>query len=119
MASQVALRPGKRRALDKSNPIDALKDTLKQLKASVRAKVEHPFRVVKRQFGYVKVRYRGLAENTAQLASGQIPECDPTGPKRRVEHATFIELRTSDARKMQVECSNGCAQSKRGLCRPS
>ena len=29
--------------------------------------VEHPFRVVKRQFGYVKVRYRGLAKNTAQL----------------------------------------------------
>ena len=26
-------------------------------KASVRAKVEHPFRVVKRQFGYTKVRY--------------------------------------------------------------
>jgi IS5 family transposase len=38
-----------------------------QLKASVRAKVEHPFRVIQRQFGYVKVRYRGLAKNTAQL----------------------------------------------------
>lgn len=36
-------------------------------KASVRAKVEHPFRVVKRQFGYAKVRYRGLAKNTAQV----------------------------------------------------
>ena len=36
-------------------------------KASVRAKVEHPFRVIKRQFGYVKVRYRGLAKNTAQV----------------------------------------------------
>lgn len=36
-------------------------------KASVRAKVEHPFRVVKRQFGYTKVRYRGLAKNTAQM----------------------------------------------------
>ncbi|WDJ73618.1 IS5 family transposase [Xanthomonas campestris pv. campestris] len=35
-------------------------------KASVRAKVEHPFRVIKRQFGYTKVRYRGLAKNTAQ-----------------------------------------------------
>ncbi len=33
----------------------------------VRAKVEHPFRVIKRQFGYVKTRYRGLAKNTAQL----------------------------------------------------
>ena len=38
-------------------------------KASVRAKIEHPFRVVKRQFGYVKVRNRGLAKNTAQLTT--------------------------------------------------
>jgi IS5 family transposase len=36
-------------------------------KASVRAKVEHPFRVIKHQFGYLKVRYRGLMKNTAQL----------------------------------------------------
>ncbi|AUI92517.1 IS5 family transposase [Xanthomonas oryzae pv. oryzae] len=36
-------------------------------KASVRAKVEHPFRVIKRQFGYTKVRYRGLAKNAAQV----------------------------------------------------
>lgn len=36
-------------------------------KASVRAKVEHPCRVVKRQFGYIKVRYRGLAKNAAQM----------------------------------------------------
>ncbi len=36
-------------------------------KSSLRAKVEHPFRVIKRQFGYTKVRYRGLAKNTAQV----------------------------------------------------
>lgn len=36
-------------------------------KASVRAKVEHPFRVIKRQFGLVKVRFRGLRKNTAHL----------------------------------------------------
>jgi len=35
----------------------------------VRAKVEHPFRVIKRQFGHVKVRYRGLKKNTAQLTT--------------------------------------------------
>jgi hypothetical protein len=35
--------------------------------ARIRAKVEHPFRVIKRQFGYVKVKYRGLAKNTANL----------------------------------------------------
>ena len=38
-------------------------------KASMRAKVEHPFRVVKRQFGLVKVRFRGLAKNTAQVVT--------------------------------------------------
>ncbi len=35
--------------------------------ARVRAKFEHPFRVIKRQFADVKVRYRGLAKNTAQM----------------------------------------------------
>jgi hypothetical protein len=35
--------------------------------SSVRAKVEHPFRVVKRQFGYIKTRYRGLKKNAAQV----------------------------------------------------
>ena len=38
-------------------------------KAQVRARVEHPFLVVKRQFGYVKVRYRGLAKNTAPVTT--------------------------------------------------
>ena len=65
---QVAMRPGKRRELDKANsPVDALIDKVEKLKASIRAKVEHPFRVVKKQFGYVKVRYRGLKKNTLQL----------------------------------------------------
>ena len=63
----VALRPGKRRALDKKTPRGALRDKIEKLKASVRAKVEHPFRVIKRQFGHTKVRYRGLAKNTQQL----------------------------------------------------
>ena len=63
----VAMRPGKRKALDKNKPIDALIDKIEKLKAGVRAKVEHPFRVIKRQFGFVKVRYRGLKKNTAQL----------------------------------------------------
>ena len=38
-------------------------------KASVRAKVEHPFRVIKCQFGLVKVRFRGLAKNTAHVVT--------------------------------------------------
>ena len=63
----VAMRPGLRKLLDKANPMDALTDQVERIKASIRAKVEHPFRVIKRQFGHVKVRYRGLAKNTAQL----------------------------------------------------
>lgn len=65
----IAMRPGKRRALDKDNEIDALIDKIEKFKAGVRAKVEHPFRVIKRQFGHVKVRYRGLRKNTAQLVT--------------------------------------------------
>jgi len=42
-------------------------EELETLKARMRARVEHPFRVVKRQFGFVKVRFRGLAKNTAQV----------------------------------------------------
>ena len=63
----VAMRPGKRRALDKENEADALINQAEKLKAGIRAKVEHPFRVIKRQFGFVKVRYRGLKKNTAQI----------------------------------------------------
>jgi IS5 family transposase len=63
----VAMRPGKRKVLDKSTPMGAIQDQLERAKARIRAKVEHPFRVIKRQFGHVKVRYRGLAKTTAQL----------------------------------------------------
>ena len=66
----VAMRPGKRKELDKQNkPRDALIDLLEKIKAGIRAKVEHPFRVLKRQFGYGKVRYRGLKKNTLQLTT--------------------------------------------------
>jgi transposase, IS5 family len=65
----VAMRPGERRKLNPfiAPQFEAL--TLEKWKASIRAKVEHPFRVLKRQFGYTKVRYRGLAKNTAQIVT--------------------------------------------------
>ncbi len=63
----IAMMPGQRRQLDKSRVIDALVDQLETVKARIRAKVEHPFRVIKCQFGHRKVRYRGLAKNTSQL----------------------------------------------------
>ena len=61
------MRPGKRKKLDKTNEADILLDQAEKLKAGIRAKFEHPFRVVKRQFGFVKVHYQGLKKNTAQL----------------------------------------------------
>ena len=45
----------------------AKKEKLEKAKASVRAKVEHPFHVLKNLFRHRKTRYRGLAKNTAQL----------------------------------------------------
>jgi IS5 family transposase len=63
----VAMRPGKRRALNKNSPWGSLLENAEQLKPSVRAKVEHPFRVIKCQFGFTKFRYKGLAKNTVQL----------------------------------------------------
>jgi IS5 family transposase len=65
----VAMRPGKRKALDKTTKLGALTDDIERLKASIRAKVEHSFRVIKRQFGFIKVRYRGLKKNTAQITT--------------------------------------------------
>jgi transposase, IS5 family len=65
----IAMRPGKRKTLNKDNAADALIDQAEKLKAGIRAKVEHPYQFIKRQFGYVKVRYRGLKKNTAQLVT--------------------------------------------------
>lgn len=64
----IAMRPGKRRAL-KADRLGELMARYERAKASLRAKVEHPFHIVKNLFGHRKVRYRGLAKNTAQLWS--------------------------------------------------
>jgi Transposase and inactivated derivatives, IS5 family len=63
----IAMKRSQRKALDHQHPISALQEQLEQVKSKIRAKVEHPFRVIKRQFGHVKVRYRGLRKNTQQL----------------------------------------------------
>ena len=44
-------------------------DQAEKFKAGVMAKVEHPFRVIKRQFGYLKTRYKDFKNNTAQMAT--------------------------------------------------
>ena len=65
----VAMRPGKRKKLNTFLEPDFMTERVEKMKASIRAKVEHPFRVLKRQFGFTKVRYRGLAKNTAQIVT--------------------------------------------------
>jgi len=55
--------PGKRKQLDKGGS----QELLGQTKASIRAKVEHPFRIIKRQFGFTKTRYRGMMKNDNHL----------------------------------------------------
>lgn len=47
--------------------VDEVERGKNRTKSGVRAKVEHPFLVIKRVFGFVKVRYRGLAKNTQRL----------------------------------------------------
>lgn len=64
----VAMRPGKRKALPKTTEGELL-EKIEHAKASIRAKVEHPFHVVKNLFRHRKARYKGLAKNTAQLFS--------------------------------------------------
>ena len=68
-AWHVAMRPRLRRQLNPFIEPEFIAEQIERAKASVRAKVEHPFRVLKRQFGYTKVRYRGLAKNTAQIVT--------------------------------------------------
>ena len=66
---QVAARRSTYKKLDKRSALYKAKRKIEKAKAQVRAKVEHPFRVIKRQFGYVKTRFRGLTKNTAQLVT--------------------------------------------------
>ena len=61
---RVAMHLGRRRKLEPGSDV-ALEE---KAKASVRAKVEHPFLRLKRLFGYGKVRYRGLGKNVERLA---------------------------------------------------
>jgi len=63
---RVAMRPGKRRALPDATD-GKLQDLIETAKAHIRSKVEHPFRVIKQQFGFQKTRLRGLAKNRCKI----------------------------------------------------
>ena len=60
----IAAGPSKRKAMDP----DSLEAQAEKQKASMRAKVEHPFFYIKRMFGYAKARYRGRAKNHNRLS---------------------------------------------------
>ena len=66
---EVSMKRGKRKALDKTTALGAILDKIETCKSQIRSKVEHPFRVLKCQFGYRKARYKGLAKNAAQITT--------------------------------------------------
>ncbi len=53
----------------KQHPLTDANKHFNHRMSSIRARVEHIFRVIKRQFGYTKVRYKGIAKNAAQVFS--------------------------------------------------
>ena len=61
----IAVKRGIIKALPKA--LRALAEPEERALAQVRAWVEHPFHIVKNRFRHKKLRYRGLAKNTAQL----------------------------------------------------
>ena len=65
---QIAMKRGKLQAMEDGRAKKRV-EKAEHRKASIRARVEHPFRVIKRQFGLAKVRFRGLAKNTAHVVT--------------------------------------------------
>ena len=63
---RIAMRHGKRRHLP-DDGAGAVQRWVERAKAHARAKVEHPFRVLKQQFGFRKTRRRGLAKNHSKV----------------------------------------------------
>jgi len=57
------------RRVQYKNFIDEIQKAKNRVKARVRAKVEHPFRILKRIFGFEKVRYRGIQKNHHRLCA--------------------------------------------------
>jgi IS5 family transposase len=64
---QIAAKRSILKKVNEKRPLRALLDELEHAKASIRAKVEHPFHVVKNLFRHRKTRYKGLPKNTTHM----------------------------------------------------
>jgi len=62
----VSMMNSKRKAFNDNSAGQTL-ELLEKVKASIRAKVEHPFRIIKQQFGFTKVRFKGMGKNDNHL----------------------------------------------------
>jgi len=60
------MHPGKRRALP-DTPDGKRQDLVETAKAHIRANGEHPFRVIKQQFGFQKTKLRGRVKNRCKV----------------------------------------------------
>ncbi len=73
--------PSQVRALKQHPRLNKVLIRTEHLKASIRTKVEHPFRIIKCQFGFVKASYKGLVKNDNHramlLALANIVRCGP------------------------------------------
>jgi IS5 family transposase len=58
---------GGRYLVRKSGKCTTYTDGINRTRSRIRSIVEHPFLVIKRLWGFTKVRYRGLAKNTARV----------------------------------------------------
>jgi IS5 family transposase len=68
-AKEAGIRYRINRRGTKSKPLTEHQKAINRIRSRTRARGEHAFHVVKRLWGYSKVRYRGLAKNTARLFS--------------------------------------------------
>jgi NAD(P)-dependent dehydrogenase (short-subunit alcohol dehydrogenase family) len=66
-AKAVGIRYRINRRPNGRTPLSAYQRWINRRRSAARARVEHVFHVVKRLWGFSKVRYRGLAKNTARL----------------------------------------------------
>ena len=97
-------KDGKRKKLDKANiPIDALMDKIEKCKPVSGPRSSTRFASIKRQFGYVKVRYRDLKKNTLQLKTlfALFPPVDGTPPTDGRTGMSGLKNRTSASNRVE------------------